>query len=133
MAFEYLFHYSLHLTYLKLGKRFAARCKDVTRTLRRQFTATDTRYQSMIEQFIQLLFRVSGAFDVNATLTFKCLIRSCPTVRLYQRHKIEREIEQATVKYNYERVKDNQKTVPRKWQQRMKCMRNSTVSDLHNT
>ena len=47
------------------------------------------------------------------------------------RNKVKREIEQAKVKYNAERVRDLQKTEPRKWHQRIKCMLNSTVSDLH--
>ena len=45
------------------------------------------------------------------------------------RNKVKREIELAKV--NAERVKDLQKTEPRKWHQRIKCMLNSTVSDLH--
>ena len=47
------------------------------------------------------------------------------------RNKVKREIELAKVKYNVERVRDLQKTEPRKWHQRIKGMLNSTVSDLH--
>ena len=47
------------------------------------------------------------------------------------RNKVKREIELAKVKYNAERVRDLQKTEPRKWHQRIKGMLNSTVSDLH--
>ena len=45
--------------------------------------------------------------------------------------KLNVKIELAKVKYNPERVRDLQKTEPRKWHQRIKCMLNSTVSDLH--
>ena len=46
------------------------------------------------------------------------------------RNKVKREIEQAQVKYNAERVRDLQKTEPRTWHPRIKSMLNSTLKIL---
>ncbi|XP_072021201.1 uncharacterized protein [Amphiura filiformis] len=46
------------------------------------------------------------------------------------RNEVKREIEKAKVNYNANRVRKLQKTEPRKWYQQIKCMLNSSNSDL---
>lgn len=68
----------------------------------------------------KLISERQKAFAQNDTIKWRKL-----------RNEVKREIEKAKIKYNAERVRGLQKTEPRKWHQRIKCMLNLTNSELY--